>query len=432
MDGASAGASEHDTIVAGVAVNFSTAFHWLDSVDCGAHCRRNSFPGRALPRFVAVLGENDWSFGKLHPFWRDSLALGEFDFADFLGGALDFALSADAESSGADCGALPLQLGQLHPRALVVNEREIIEVLAADLPINENTVIGAGDDCAAVRLPAGEETLLLKTDAVVEGVHFTRNDPPQCIGRKALARCLSDLASMGGRPDSALVSLGLPSSGDVSFLREVYRGLRCLAEKFGVAVVGGETTRCPGAFFLSITLTGYADSQGGVRRSGARVGDAIFVSGRLGGSRSGRHLNFEPRINEARWLAEHFRPHAMIDVSDGLAADLKVLLRASKVGARMDEAFIPVSEEAKRRFCDRVSKKPPLLAALTDGEDFELLFTLAPDLAVAVKDDWRARFPRTPLSLIGRVESGFQLRWKQNQGDCSLKALHGYDHFQQR
>ena len=311
-----------------------------------------------------------------------------------------------------------------------MDEREIIKILTADLPTNENTVIGAGDDCAAVRLPAGEETLLLKTDAVVEGVHFTRNDPPQLVGRKALARCLSDVASMGGRPDSALVSLGLPSNRDGAFLREVYFGLRSLAEKFGVAVVGGETTRCPGAFFLSVTLTGYTDSQGGVRRSGARVGDAIFVSGLLGGSQSGRHLNFEPRVNEALWLTKHFRPRAMMDVSDGLASDLKILLRASEVGAWIDEAFIPVSGEAKRRFRDRVSEKPPLLAALTDGEDFELLFTLASEIAVAVKDEWQAQFPKTPLSLIGRVESGSQLRLKRNKGIQSLEALHGYDHFQ--
>lgn len=312
-----------------------------------------------------------------------------------------------------------------------MKERKIIEILTADLPSNKSTVIGAGDDCAAVRLPDSEETLLLKTDAVVEGVHFTRKDSPQRIGRKALARCLSDVASMGGRPDSALVSLGLPNSGDGAFLQEVYLGLRSLAEQFGVAVVGGETTRCPGAFFLSVTLTGYADSQGGVQRSGARVGDAIFVSGRLGGSRSGWHLNFEPRINEALWLTRHFRPHAMIDVSDGLATDLKILLRASKVGAWIEEAFIPVSDEAKRRFHDRVSEKPPLLAALTDGEDFELLFTLAPEDAVDVKDGWQAQFPKTPLSLIGRIEPGSQLRWKQNNGICSLEALHGYDHFQQ-
>ena len=311
-----------------------------------------------------------------------------------------------------------------------MNEREIIKILTADLPTNENTVIGAGDDCAAVRLPASEETLLLKTDAVVEGVHFTRNDPPQLVGRKALARCLSDVASMGGRPDSALVSLGMPSNKDSVFLREVYFGLRSLAERFGVAVVGGETTRCPGALFLSVTLTGYADSQGGVRRSGARVGDAIFVSGLLGGSQSGRHLNFEPRVNEALWLTKHFRPRAMMDVSDGLASDLKILLRASEVGAWIDEAFIPVSGEAKRRFRDRVSEKPPLLAALTDGEDFELLFTLASEIAVAMKDEWQTQFPKTPLSLIGRVESGSQLRLKRNKGIQSLEALHGYDHFQ--
>lgn len=308
-----------------------------------------------------------------------------------------------------------------------MNEREIIEILTADLPSNENTLIGAGDDCAALRLPAGEETLLWTADAVVEGVHFTRRDPPQGIGRKALARCLSDVAAMGGRPDSALVSVGLPS-GDGEWMREVYEGLRSLAKEFGVAVVGGETTRCPGAHFLSVALTGYADAQGGVRRSGARVGDVIFVSGRLGGSQSGRHLNFEPRVNEALWLTKHFRPHAMMDVSDGLASDLPKLLQASKVGAWIEEASIPVSDEAKRRWRDRVSEKPPLLAALTDGEDFELLFASAPEEAIAVKDGWQARF-KTPLSLIGRVEAGRQLRWR-GEG-VSLEA-HGYDHFQQR
>ncbi len=317
-----------------------------------------------------------------------------------------------------------------------MNEREIIETLAAALPANENTILGAGDDCAVVKLPASEETLLLKTDAAVEDVHFTGETPPQKIGRKALARCLSDIAAMGGRPDSALVCLGLPSgekSGkDGSFLREVYAGLNLLAAEFSVAVVGGETTRSPGAFFLSITLTGYVDSRGGVRRSGACPGDTILVSGRLGGSLSGRHLDFEPRVNEARWLMEHFRPQAMIDISDGLASDLRLLLQASGAGAWIDASSIPVSREAKLRFRNRVSEKTPLLAALTDGEDFELLFTLAPEKAAAVKTGWRTQFPETPLSVIGRVESAPGLRLKQKGAIRSIDGLHGYDHFKQR
>ncbi|MCS1411241.1 MAG: Thiamine-monophosphate kinase [Verrucomicrobia subdivision 3 bacterium] len=311
-----------------------------------------------------------------------------------------------------------------------MGEREIVEALARTLPSNENTVIGAGDDCASVRLPKEGRTLLLKTDAVVEGVHFSSEDPPQLVGRKALARCLSDIAAMGGAPDSALITLGVPADRDHSFLMKLYEGLNALAVKYDVAIVGGETTRCPGGLFISVALTGYAGPEGGIQRAGSLVGDAIFVSGQLGGSLSGQHLEFEPRVNESRWLVEHFMPHAMIDVSDGLGMDLGHLLRAGGVGALVDESFIPVSRAAKIRARDKVSDKSPLLAALTDGEDFELLFTVASSDAVAVKDGWQAEFPDLPLSLIGQIESDSGLRLKGRNGIRSIDGIYGYDHFE--
>ena len=137
-----------------------------------------------------------------------------------------------------------------------MNEKDLIRVLTAKLPVNQNTIVPAGDDCAAVGGFDGDSSLLLKTDAIVEGVHFKRSDSPELVGRKALARCLSDIAAMGGEPDSALVTIGFPSDESVEFLEKAYDGLIELAAEFGVAVVGGETTRNPGGIFISVTLTG--------------------------------------------------------------------------------------------------------------------------------------------------------------------------------
>src|SRR5262249_55419420 len=150
-----------------------------------------------------------------------------------------------------------------------------------------------------------------------------------------------------------------------------------------------ETTANPGGIFISVALLGSVEQRKVVMRSGAKVGDAIFVSGQLGGSLAGRHLTFEPRIREGQWLAQNFKVHAMLDVSDGLAGDLRHLLRASHVGAELLSSAIPISREAKRAAKAESSAKPPMLAALTDGEDFELLFTVASGDAVRVLDGWK-------------------------------------------
>ena len=165
-----------------------------------------------------------------------------------------------------------------------------------------------------------------------------------------------------------------------------------------------------------------------ITRAGAKPGDAIFVTGDLGGSIGGRHLEFEPRIAEAQWLTEHFELHAMIDLSDGLAGDLRHILTASKVGAELLSSAIPISRAAKLQAKGESSAKPPLLAALVDGEDFELLFTVASKDAVPLLDRWKGKFPKTKLSCIGKITEAPGLRIRDKQGVREL-AAHGYTHF---
>ena len=308
-----------------------------------------------------------------------------------------------------------------------MNEFELIAKLTHSLPTNKSVVVGAGDDCAVLDLGVADKLFLFKTDAVVEGIHFTKAAPPEKIGRKALARCLSDIAAMAGIPQHALVTLGLPRDFDPAFVEKIYAGMSELAHQHGVAIVGGETTTNP-VILLNLALLGFAPRGKCVLRSGAEVGDAIFVTGELGGSLAGRHLEFEPRLAEARWLAEHFPPHAMIDLSDGLAGDLKQVLNASKVGAELLTTAIPTSRAAKLAGKAGDAAKPALLAALTDGEDFELLFTIAAKNAVPLLDAWKEKFSKTKLTCIGKVTAGGGLALRDARGVRPFSGQ-GYVHF---
>jgi thiamine-monophosphate kinase len=309
-----------------------------------------------------------------------------------------------------------------------MNEFELIHRLTRSLPTNPSVVVGAGDDCAVLDAGIPDRLLLFKTDAVVEGVHFTPETAPEKIGHKALGRCLSDIAAMAGTPTAALVTIGLPGIFKLDFVEAIYDGLNELARRHQVAVVGGETTTNPGGIFISIALLGWVPRGKGVLRSGAEVGDAIFVTGELGGSLAGRHLDFEPRLAEARWLAQHFSLHAMLDVSDGLAGDLRHILTASRVGAELLASAIPISREARRAAKAGSAAKPPLVAALSDGEDFELLFTVASRDAVPVLDAWKKQFPGLALTCIGKIKAGEGITLRDKQGVRPLTA-HGYVHF---
>ena len=309
-----------------------------------------------------------------------------------------------------------------------MNEFELIARLTATLPTNEQVVAGAGDDCAVLDLGVPNHLILFKTDAVVEGIHFTRETPPQKIGRKALARCLSDIAAMAGTPTAALVTLALPRDFDAGFIGEIYAGLNQLAAGHQVAIAGGETTTNPGGILLSVALIGTIPRGKLIRRNGARASDAIFVTGELGGSQAGKHVDFEPRLAEARWLARHFPIHAMMDISDGLAGDLRHILLASGVGAELLKSAVPVSRSARLRARESPESKPALAAALSDGEDFELLFTLAPKNSVKLLDAWKKEFPDLKLSCIGKIVPGQGIIIRDKIGSRPLNAS-GYDHF---
>ena len=309
-----------------------------------------------------------------------------------------------------------------------MNEFELIRRLTRSLPTNPSVVVGPGDDCAVLDMGLPDQLLLFKTDAVVEGFHFTPATAPEKIGHKALGRCLSDIAAMAGTPIAALVTIALPRDFDPTFVEAIYGGMNELARRHEVAVVGGETTTNPGGTLISVALLGSVPRGKGVLRSGAEAGDAIFVTGELGGSLAGKHLEFEPRLAEARWLAQHFPPHAMIDISDGLAGDLRHLLAASRVGAELLATSIPISREARLAAKARASAKPPLLAALTDGEDFELLFTVASRDAVSLLDAWREQFPKLAITCIGRIKAGEGITIRDKHGARPLSA-HGYVHF---
>lgn len=304
-----------------------------------------------------------------------------------------------------------------------MNEFELIHFLTRSLPGNSSVVTGVGDDCAVLDLGIPGQYALFKTDAVVEGIHFTKEAKPEQIGHKALARCLSDIAAMAGTPTAALVTLALPQQFDPAFVEAIYAGMNALAQKHVVAIVGGETTTNPERILISIALLGTVPREKCILRSGAKPGDGIFVTGELGGSlATGKHLDFEPRLTEGRWLAEHFPIHAMIDLSDGLAGDLPHILHASKVGAELLAPAIPAAKHHSEH-------KTRLDAALTDGEDFELLFTLPSAQAVPLVDSWKKQFPQLRLSCIGKITADPGLRIRNRRGIEPLNA-HGYVHFQ--
>jgi thiamine-monophosphate kinase len=291
-------------------------------------------------------------------------------------------------------------------------------------PTRGSVVVGIGDDCAVLRGHDPDKYLLYTCDAVVEGVHYRPRDPARQVGWKAMARNLSDIAAMGGVARWAIVSIGLRRGTDVRWVKQLYAGLRAAARKFGCQIVGGDTTHVKREPFVVVALIGEVEKTRITLRSGAKIGDSIFVTGTLGGSLRGRHLNFTPRTDEARWLVSNFPVHAMIDLSDGLSSDLQRLVERSGrgVGFEIHAAEIPIARAARGS----------LAAALNDGEDFELLFTIDPRQVTALRKKWARKF-RTELTEIGRVvRSRHQVMLIGRYGSRRLLTPAGYDHFATR
>ena len=303
-----------------------------------------------------------------------------------------------------------------------LGERGFVSRLRPLLPGRPDVSLGAGDDCALVSPPSPAEELVLKADPLVEGRHFLSSDDPRRIGRKALARVLSDFASMGAEPRWALVDFAAPPSTPVAFADGILEGLAALARRHGVAVVGGDTSRGD-AVSLHVFCAGAVPRGEAMRRDRVRPGDVLFATGALGGSyASGKHFDFEPRLAEGAWLRRR-GVRAAIDVSDGLSSELWHLARASGVRLALDPAAVPLSPAARRT-------PDPLAAALGDGEDFELAFA-APASDASLLSDFAAAFPGTPLSAVGRALApapGGEVVLLGASGASPLPET-GYDHF---
>lgn len=305
-------------------------------------------------------------------------------------------------------------------------ERDLVAWLSKTLPAHPLLKLGLGDDAALVSL--GGQDAVVTTDLLCDGTHFlTAEASPEAIGHKALAVNLSDLAAMAAEPVGVVVSIALPREGAgglsaLDFAKRMYLGMLPLAEIVGVAIAGGDTNVWAHPLAVSITAFGRPTEHGLLKRDAAQVGDHILVTGELGGSLLGHHLDFTPRVCEALALNKDYDLHAGMDITDGLAIDLSRLITASGTGAVIDEDRVPISPAAQEM--TNTSGRTPLEHALNDGEDFELLLTASPATSNAII---KAQPLDCGIRVIGEiVESGLWLRDSTNQ----LKPLEpaGYLH----
>jgi thiamine-monophosphate kinase len=253
-------------------------------------------------------------------------------------------------------------------------ERDFLRRLLPRLPAHPRLLLGPGDDAALLAL-AKDKACVVTTDMLMDGVDFQlANCDSRRVGRKALAVNLSDLAAMAARPVGAVVSLALPQGGGESLAFQLYEGLIPLAEEFDIAIAGGDTNSWLGPLVISITAIGEVTPGKEWRRSGARPGDEILVTGSFGGSILGRHFDFTPRVREALLLAERYDIHAAMDVSDGLSLDLSRMCEASGCGAVLDLNQVPISAAAFE--LESRDGQFAVDHALADGEDFELILAV--------------------------------------------------------
>ena len=297
-----------------------------------------------------------------------------------------------------------------------IGEFGLIERIRGKTDIDKSVIVGIGDDAAVVKYTRSKY-LLVTTDMLIEDVHFKLSTAtPYQIGHKAMACNISDIAAMGGIPKYAVVSIGIPGKMDLRFSDELYRGLNRTARRFGISIIGGDTNSSK-KVVISVTLLGVVRKKELVMRSGAKFTDSIYVTGTLGGSIHGKHLNFTPRLKEAQYLVKNSNISSMIDISDGLVQDLGHILEKSKVGAMLFEDSIPISKQAKT-----------LDHALYDGEDFELLF-IHPrrgekKLKAAIS---RGKINAVCIGYIVRAERGIELIGKS--GRTRRLKPKGWTHF---
>lgn len=288
------------------------------------------------------------------------------------------------------------------------SEDDLIQKLTQNLITMPEVLTGVGDDCAVIEKDTKHHTLL-KTDTIVEFIHFTPQEDPERVGWKAAARVVSDFAAMGGQPEALMVTIILPPDTPTEWIIKLYNGIKAVARKFRCSIVGGETssTLLGAPKVISISGSGTVEPHNLTLRSGANATDLIYVTGTLGGSIHGKHLDFTPRVTEGKWLAKHFKPTAMMDISDGIAKDLPRLANQSKCGFKIFSSKLPLHHNCTPN------------EALKDGEDYELLFSIPADSKDELENRWAKEFKDLKLTNIGE--------FTEKQQD-SLSG--GWDHFQ--
>ncbi len=293
-----------------------------------------------------------------------------------------------------------------------LGEFKLIERFRRKINPDPTVVVGSGDDCAVMKFDE-KRYQLFTCDMITEGIDFTLKDSPYLIGRKAVSISISDIASSCGLPKYCLISLGMPKATSLKFADLLFKGMIDVCREYGINIVGGDLSSSD-KIIIDVSMLGLVEKNKLTLRSMARAGDYIFVTGELGGSISGKHLNFTPRLREARFLCGKFKINAMIDISDGLAQDLSHILKQSRVGAVLYEELIPVSKEARG-----------LSDAFNSGEDFELLFTLPQGEAGRLLRKKIAKY-----RLIGEIvdrKNGFKLIY--SSGKIKEIKSKGFSHF---
>jgi len=292
-----------------------------------------------------------------------------------------------------------------------IGEDRLLGQLLSRLSLGKKVVNGPGDDCAVVETRDHRNLLVLKTDCVIAGMHFLPTANALDVGWKAMMRPLSDFAATSAVPQFALITLIASKQTKVEWVERLYRGLSRAAKRFQVSIVGGEMSGTPGPTAISVSVAGFVERDRCASRRGGKVGDDLFVTGRLGGALKQKHFQFIPRIVESRWLTGNFPIHAMMDLSDGLGADLPRLAKASGVGFAIEIENLPLARGAK------------IDNAISEGEDYELLFAISRRDRNRLERKWRSKFPKLPLTRIGSLS---QLSTKNSQ-----LLRRGYVHFQQ-
>ncbi|MHC4060422.1 MAG: thiamine-phosphate kinase [Planctomycetota bacterium] len=300
-------------------------------------------------------------------------------------------------------------------------EDDITEWFARQSELNiSDFPIGIGDDMAEICL-GKRASILVTTDMLLNGVHFDlRKATLRQVGYKAMAASLSDCAAMATLPVAAVVGVALPDGFGEEELKQLHSGITLAGDKFGCALVGGDITSWHADMPLAISVAMLSRKSGcePVKRSGAKVGDSICVTGSLGAAPAGRHLEFEPRVREAIRITRTVSINSMIDISDGLSTDLNRICRRSRVGACIEAEQIPISHEAKKT-------EDPMSSALNDGEDFELLFTLSEKDCQSLLAQWNEAASITRIGTITDTQK-MQIRMPDGRiGDLEPK---GYEH----